>query len=44
MKKVTIIKFASLAASIIGMIGSAWASDKENKLALEKLVNQALNK
>jgi hypothetical protein len=36
--KVTIIKIASLALSVLGMIGTSWATDKENERTLKKLV------
>ena len=42
MKKVWIIKILSLTASVAGMLGAAWAGDRENKLHLEKLVNDRL--
>lgn len=44
MDKVKIIKIVSILASVAGMLGTAWVSDKENKIALEKLVNQHLKK
>lgn len=40
--KLKVIKIAAMGASVIGMIASAWVSDKENKLNLEKLVEQHL--
>lgn len=47
MKKINIVqivKIASMAASIIGMIGSSWASSKENKAILKDLVNEHFQK
>lgn len=41
---VKIVKVASMVASVIGMIGSAWASSKENKVILENLVNEHFQK
>lgn len=37
------VKIFSLIASVVGMIGSAWASDKENKATLDKLVSEKLS-
>lgn len=39
-----VIKVASILASVAGMIGSAWVSDKEAKITLENLVNSKLGK
>lgn len=44
MNKITVIKVLSMVASIAGMIGTAWAGDKQNKLDLENLVNNRLSK
>lgn len=44
LSKLTVIKIASMAASVAGMLGSAWVSGKENKIMLEKLVNEKLGK
>lgn len=41
---VKIVKIASMVASVIGMVGSAWASSKENKIVLENLVNEHFQK
>lgn len=41
---IKIVKVASMVASVIGMIGSAWASSKENKVILENLVNEHFQK
>ena len=37
---VKVVKVAAIAFSVIGMIGSAWAGSKENKLTLAELVNK----
>lgn len=39
---IKVVKALSLTASILGMIGSAWAGGKENELTLNKLVEQKL--
>lgn len=39
-----IVKIASLAASVIGMIGSAWVTGKENEATLKRLVEESLKK
>lgn len=44
LNKLTVIKIASMTASVVGMLGSAWVSSKENKMVLEKLVNEKLGK
>lgn len=44
MNKIKFIKIASIILSIAGMVGSAWANDKENKINLENLVTKHLNK
>lgn len=44
MNKVKIIKIASIVMSVAGMVGSAWASDQENKANLAKLVAQTIGK
>lgn len=42
--KIVIVKILSIAASVAGMIGTAWASDKQAKIDLETLVNNKLGK
>jgi len=44
MKLVKVVKIGSILLSVAGMIGSAWAGSQENKLELEKLVNDHFNK
>ena len=44
MNKIRFIKIASIILSVAGMVGSAWAGDKENKINLENLVNNRLTK
>ena len=39
---VKVIKVASFAASILGSIGTAWVTGKENEIALAKLVSERL--
>ena len=40
MNLVKVVKVASIAATILGTIGSAWVSSKENKIVLEELVQK----
>lgn len=44
MTKVKIVKIISMVASVAGMLGTAWASDKQNKIDLALLVDQRLGK
>ena len=39
-KVIKIVKILSLAATIVGTIGSAWVGSKENKMLLTKLVDE----
>jgi hypothetical protein len=43
-KTIKIVKIASIIASLAGMLGTAWVGDKENRIMLEKLVNDRLGK
>lgn len=40
--KIMVVKVLSMVASVAGMIGAAWASDKQAKIDLEALVNSKL--
>ena len=42
MSKLKIIKLFSLIASILGMIGTAFVTTRENEETLQRLVNQKL--
>ena len=47
MKKINVlkvVKIASLAASVLGMIGSSWVNGEENKRTLQKMVDEHLKK
>ena len=47
MNKVKLVKILSMAATVIGAIGSigsSWVTDKENKATIEKLINERLSK
>ena len=39
---VKIVKIGSIAASVLGTIGTAWVATKENEITLTKLVNERL--
>lgn len=41
---VKVIKVASTAASVLGMIGGAWAENKSNTNTITKLVSEHLSK
>ena len=41
---VKVVKIASMAASVVGMIGSSWASSKENQSTLEQLAKEHFQK
>ena len=43
MNPLKVVKVLSILASVAGMVGSAWVSDREAKLTLENLVNSKLN-
>lgn len=40
--KIVVVKVISMVASVAGMIGAAWASDKQARIDLEALVNKRL--
>ena len=41
---VKVVKVASLAASVLGMIGTSWVNGEENKKVLQKLVDEHFKK
>lgn len=41
---VKIVKITSMVASVAGMIGSSWATGKENKAILENLAKEHFQK
>lgn len=42
LNKVKVIEYGSLALTVLGTIGSAWAGKKNNEIALEKLVAEKI--
>lgn len=47
MNKLKVVKIFSVAATVVGMVGtlaSSWVTDKENKATLKKLVDEHFQK